>query len=150
MDDQNQASAQFDKLLQSVLLKLRLDRLESWSPLLEGILPLDLHILEAAGREPEIILKEIREQLNIPNSTLTSAIDRLEQRNMLHRKISTRDRRSYALEFTEQGRLLLHEHDRVHRQVAETILNQLTGDEQQTLYRLLQKVLAGVQNIPWD
>jgi DNA-binding MarR family transcriptional regulator len=132
-----------------VLIQLRMDRLESWSPLLGGILPMDLHILECVSDEPEIILKEVRERLEIPNSTLTSAVDRLERRNLLRRKISSRDRRSYGLELTEQGELLQQEHERVHRQVAATILNLLSPDEQQSLSHLLEKVLAGLQASLW-
>ena len=60
--------------------------------------------------KPDIILKEIVEILGIPGSTLTSAVDRLEKRRLLRRAISQRDRRSFGLELTDEGRIAQQEH----------------------------------------
>ena len=57
---------------------LRVDRLGIWSKDLSEISLLDLHILELAAENSETTLKEIRRELGIPHSTLTSAINRLE------------------------------------------------------------------------
>lgn len=64
----------------------------------------DRRILVMAAADSSIILREIREKLGIPNSTLTSAIDRLETRGLLRRVVSERDRRSFGLELTYGGR----------------------------------------------
>jgi DNA-binding MarR family transcriptional regulator len=147
MEQDTSSIEQFDQLLQAVLLQLKVDRPGSWSPQLENTLPLDLHILEYAIRDPEIILKEIRERLAIPNSTLTSAIDRLERRGLLRRKISQRDRRSYGLELTEAGLQVQLEHERVHRMIAAAVLEQLNSEDQQVLTAILKKLQSGLAEL---
>lgn len=52
--------------------------------------------------------KEINRQIDELNNLwhrilLTSMIDRLEKKNLIKRAISTKDRRSYKLELTEEG-----------------------------------------------
>ena len=79
-------------LVHLVLFALRIDRLGTWSKRLEGITPLELHILKLVAERPDTILIEIRKLLGIPHSTLTSAIDRLERRSLLRRAVSHRRR----------------------------------------------------------
>jgi len=129
------------ELIHQVRFNLRIDRLESWSEKLEGISLLDLHILKLAAEHPGIVLKEIRQELTIPHSTLTSAIDRLEGRDLLVRVISHRDRRSFELKITEKGWRIREEHDQVDRMVAETVLNALNEEhEREVLIDLLTKI----------
>ena len=61
--------------------------------------------------------KEINRQIDELNNLwhrilLTSMIDRLEKKNLIKRAISTKDRRSYKLELTEEGRKTQVEHDK--------------------------------------
>lgn len=129
------------ELIHQIRFGLRIDRLGTWSKALDGIRLLDLHILKLAAEQPDIILKEIRQSLAIPHSTLTSAVDRLEKRHLLRRTISQRDRRSYGLELTEKGWRIRKEHGRIDQIVAETVLEALSDDqERETLTRLLAKI----------
>ncbi len=50
---------------------------------LEGATPLEVSILRVVGDNPNIILREICQKLNVVSSTLTSAINRLEKRKLL-------------------------------------------------------------------
>lgn len=131
---------EFDRLLQATLESLRIDRPETWSRRLAGFLVLDLHVLALVAAQPDSILREIRDRLEIPNSTLTSVVDRLEKRGLLRRVISPRDRRSYGLALTPAGRKVQTEHDRVHRRIAAQVLDALDEAEQQRLIDLLAKV----------
>ena len=137
-DEHNKSSTPFDEdfielamdSLHQLFWRLRLDQLGEWSPMLKGMVQLELHILKLIGEKPDIILKEITTALEIPSSTLTSAINRLEKRGLLRRVISKRDRRSYGLELTEKGSVLKREHDRVDRMLVKKVLEALEDDQQ--------------------
>jgi len=129
------------ELIHQVRFGLRVDRLGSWSRNLDGVRLLDLHILKLVEQKPEIILKEIRQELNIPHSTLTSAINRLGERGLVERVISQRDLRSFGLTLTENGCLIRKEHDRIDRLIAAKVLEALdTEEERQLLTGLLEKI----------
>ncbi len=114
--------------LHQFLEALGIDRLGKWSDALDGISPMDLHIIRMTHENPDVILKDIRDDLQIPQSTLTSAIDRLEKRGLVKRIISGRDRRSYGLKLTKKGRVTSDEHNRIDREGSRLILEAL-GDE---------------------
>jgi DNA-binding MarR family transcriptional regulator len=127
--------------LHQMLWRLRLDQLGTWSKTLKGMAQLDLHILKLIAEHPDIILKEICQKLLIPNSTLTSAINRLEKKGLLKRIISYRDRRSYGLEITEKGWEIKKEHDEVDRMITLKALSALQGDaEAGELVDMLERI----------
>lgn len=123
-----------------VLNKMRSDRLETWSDRLKGVSKMELHILLLVQGRPDIVLGEIRDKLDVPNSTLTSVIDRMEKQGLVRRTINTRDRRSYGLEVTDNGKEIRKEHDRILLMIAERMLATLDDDERKTFIELLSKV----------
>lgn len=128
-------------LLHQITWSVRLDQLGSWSRKLKGMSQLDLHILKMIAEQPDIILKDICNTLHIPSSTLTSAVNRLEDRGLLNRVISRRDRRSYGLQLTDKGWNIKREHDRVDRLIAEKVFEALADEQEaQKLVQLLDKV----------
>jgi len=129
------------ELIHQIRFNLRVDRLESWSDALEGLSLLDLHILKLTAEKPDIILKDIRETLDIPHSTLTSAINRLEQQDLLKRVINQRDLRSFGLELTQKGCAIREEHDRMDHLIGKMVLETLADEtERETLIQLLSKI----------
>ena len=131
-------------LLHQITWGIRLDQLGTWSKKLRGMAQLDLHILKLIAEQPDIILKDICDELHIPNSTLTSAINRLEERGLLNRVISRRDRRSYGLELTDKGWEIKAEHDRVDQTIAQKVIDALDdADEVDSLIALLGKIAQG-------
>ena len=128
-------------LLHVVQFGLRIDRLYDSSEQLKGITPVELHILKLVSEHSDLILKEIREELDIPQSTLTSAIDRLEKRGLIQRVISQRDRRSFVPELTDAGRRVQGEHDRIDEMIARRLLELFdTEEERQTFVQALMKI----------
>lgn len=131
----------FNDLLHVVQFGLRFDRLYDSSEHLKGIAPVDLHILRLISTHPDLILKEIREELGIPQSTLTSAIDRLENRGLIRRVISQRDRRSFVPELTKAGRRVQQEHDKIDEMVVRKLLGLLDTEEERLAFvRGLEKI----------
>jgi DNA-binding MarR family transcriptional regulator len=71
---------------------------------LGGITSLELDILDHAARNPDSMIKDIRKSLRVRGSTFTAALDRLNERGYLERAISSRDRRSFNLHITQEGK----------------------------------------------
>lgn len=138
--DRRQIQA-LDDLLHQLLWGLHLKRLDAWTPELERIGALGLHVLKLAGENEAIILREIREILAVPHSTLTSIVNRLEDRGLLERTVSRRDRRSFGLALTPKGRRVQADHDRFDKELAETMLGALdSAAERSTFVTLIEKI----------
>jgi len=142
----NEQIKSLDKVWHKLLLSLQRTSENLWKDRLAGISTVEISILSIIEKKPDIILKEINEILGIPGSTLTSAIDRLEKRRLLRRVISTRDRRSFGLELTENGKLTQVEHRKSEEILWEKVLNSYsTNGERSELIRMLQ-ILADSLN----
>lgn len=113
-----------------------------WTGRLAGITALEIGILSMIEKNPDVIIKEIIGQLGIPASTLTSAIDRLEKRGLIRRIISMRDRRSFGLELTGEGRLAQLEHREREQVLWEKILASYNTSEQRMELIGLLQILA--------
>lgn len=124
---------------------------ELWTDRLEGASTIEISILSIIERKPDVITKEIVEILGIPNSTLTSAIDRLEKRGLLRRVISQRDRRSFRLELTDDGRIAQKEHRESEKILWEKILGSYeTSGERKVLIRLLNVMAKNINSTQKD
>jgi DNA-binding MarR family transcriptional regulator len=135
------AAEQVNEAIHVLLLKLNLTRLGQWSPKLENIHFLDLHVLSHAEHHPNATIGEMREVLQVPQSTLTSMIDRLEQRKLIRRAINPRDKRSYRIELTAAGHDVQREHHRVERLIAARMLAALPDDKDRRQFvRLLTEM----------
>lgn len=107
----------------------------------EGITSTELSIIKIVNSKPEIIIKEVSEYLDLAGSTLTSAIDRLEKRKLMRRVVSTRNRRSFGLELTEEGIRINTLHEAAERQIWSRILGKLENEqERETFLRLLEAI----------
>ena len=115
-------------------------RMDKWSDIFEGLGGLEIRILRMTAEQPDIILKEIRDVLDIPQSTLTSVIDRLEKRGLLKRVISRRDRRSFGLILTKRGWRVEDEHDRLDRMGASLVIEVLGEREGRRFVNMLSKI----------
>ena len=82
----------------------------------------------------------IAEYFGVTRSTVTSLLDWLEKRDLLRRKLSTEDRRSFALELTDEGRKLLDEALPAFWQMCESLTSSLDEAECQVLQKMLAKL----------
>ncbi len=108
---------------------------------LRGVTTIEVSILEMVEKKPNIILKEIIEMLGVPSSTLTNAINRLEKKNLIRRVISQRDRRSFGLELTEEGKLAQKEHKDGEKVLYQKLLSPLSNEERMFLLQCLKKII---------
>ena len=116
------------------------------NPLYDGLMSQDLAIIKAVNCRPDIILKDILDQLLIPNSTLTSMVNRLEKMEVLKRVISKRDRRSYGLELCEKGKLIIKDRQDIEQKYFIKVLGALNSDEERRkLISLLDTVVTNIE-----
>lgn len=114
--------------------------------ILEGMSTLEIGIVNKVSSDPDIILREIADQLHIPNSTLTSALNRLERRGLAERIISPRDRRSFGIRLTGKGREAQEAHLAYEGSLWRAILGKLdTHKERERFLVLAEKIINGFE-----
>ena len=102
---------------------------------------LDANILRLLKRGGELSIKELGASLELPPSTLGSAIKRLEKNGLLERKINSNDLRSYLICLSERGDELITNMGKKQQKLMEKLLSCLTEDEQDTFLELFQRKL---------
>lgn len=108
----------------------------------EGLTPSEYGVLQLVRDNEGLCQSRLGEALGIDRSTVVSLMDRFEERNLLRRTPSPRDRRSYALYLTEPAEALMlrlkpsiDAHERA-------VLDDLSGEERLQLVDLLNRLGA--------
>jgi MarR family transcriptional regulator, 2-MHQ and catechol-resistance regulon repressor len=110
---------------------------------------LNILMLLRHGSPEGMQLHDLGELLLVSKANITGLIDHLEERGLVKRVISTRDRRARFARITKKGEALLDEAVPVHYQNIKRLLNDLTNDDKQALVKLLKKMRASlVANSP--
>lgn len=131
---------QFNQAFHKLWFKIMTSRPESKSKKLKGLTFSDIHVISMAYEEPDIILKDIREKLRLPQTTLSSIVAKLEKGGFLQRIINPRDYRSFSLKITNKGKEMMDAHMKVDHQQNSHILAALEPGERQEFIRLFAKV----------
>lgn len=136
-----------DKVWHELIFSMQRTNEVLWKDKLSGISTIEISILSIMERKPDVILKDIGDSLGIPGSTLTSAVDRLEKRGLLKRVISEKDRRSFGLSLTEEGKSVQDEHKKSEKLLWKKILGSYEkSEDRKELIRLLH-LLAEHMNL---
>ena len=72
-----------------------------------GLTGPQLVILQQIGRQKGILARQVAKNVNLSPATVTSILDRLEARDLVHRIRSSEDKRRVGLFLTESGENLL-------------------------------------------
>ena len=112
------------------------------SEILRSLTFIDLHVISLACEKPDRILKEIKEYLHIPQTTLSSSVSKLEKLGLVKRIINRRDLRSYSIELTEKAKNIMEEHKRFDEEQAKRIIMMLDGKERDEFVAFLQKIIS--------
>jgi len=112
---------------------------------LQGLPAVDIAVLGLAAAHPGLLVGEIAQTLGIPNSTLTSSLKRLEQKEIVQRKASLRDQRAFGVTLTDKGAELYQVHKELERAGLERILSRIDSHEERALlfYLLGKMTVAG-------
>lgn len=105
-----------------------------------SITPLEITVLNIVTSKSDIIIKDIIDILNIPNSTLTNVVNRLEKKNLVERVINKNDKRSYGLKITDKGKEMFNKHEKYEEKLFKKILFPLSIDERLKFIKSLNKI----------
>jgi len=113
-----------------------------------GLMRPEYVVLYALHLRDGIAAKDVCASSGFPKNTISRAIQKLLRRRLIRRAPDQRDRRSYVLRLTTEGRRILDES--VPPMVARErrMLEVLSRDEQRTLSSLLAKLVADTPNWP--
>jgi DNA-binding MarR family transcriptional regulator len=84
--------------------------------------------------------QEVATKLGMFPSRLVALVDELQERGLVERVENNRDRRTYALQLTSDGRNLLERIGRVAREHQESLLTSLSAEERDQLAALLRRI----------
>jgi DNA-binding MarR family transcriptional regulator len=111
---------------------------------LAEISPAQGRILFALWKRDNVPIQELVRQTSLSKSTLTLMLDRLEERGLLIRVPSARDRRETLIRLTEEDRSLRDTYARVSEEMAEISLSGLGPNEVEALEGTLRKILTNL------
>jgi DNA-binding MarR family transcriptional regulator len=104
--------------------------------------PVQYAALSAVGTHPGIDQVTLAGLIAYDRTTITGVVDRLVQKGLAVREVSSRDRRAHALQITDAGRRTLRGIEPAVEATQRTMLRGLTAGEAQELMRLLHKAIA--------
>jgi len=113
------------------------DALRAEQPLNE----IDKLTLFYVADHPDCGPSDVARFLGIPNTTLTSATDRLAKRKLLDRQRVEGDRRAVALRLSKDGQARFDALMSAHRVMYRRLLEPLSGSERNELIRLMTKIV---------
>jgi MarR family 2-MHQ and catechol resistance regulon transcriptional repressor len=97
-------------------------------------------VLEVLLHKGPMTISEIGEKVLLANASMTSAVDRLEQKSLVVRQSSETDRRIRIVDLTDEGRSFISDLYARHARDIETVTKVLTDREQDQLRTLLKKL----------
>lgn len=100
----------------------------------------DFAVLEALLHKGPLTISAIGRKVLLANASMTSAIDRLEERGLVVRKSEEEDRRVRLIHLTAKGRALVATIFDRHQRQLEALMAALSQAERQQLYRGLKKL----------
>jgi MarR family 2-MHQ and catechol resistance regulon transcriptional repressor len=106
----------------------------------QGFCFTDFMILEALLHKGPLTISAIGEKVALASASMTSAIDRLEERGLVHRSLSAEDRRVRLVSLTCEGRQFITELFEKHTTDLEAISTEFSQQERQVLYAAFKKI----------
>jgi len=111
----------------------------------QGIGISDFMVLEVLLHKGPLTISVIGEKVLLASASMTSAIDRLEIRELVRRRSCNSDRRIRLVELTCEGRKFIEEIYARHEKDLEAIATDLSEAERRTLYEGLKKIGLAAQ-----
>lgn len=105
----------------------------------------ELYVVEYLGSNGPCIMSDLAKYLLVAVNTVTSIVDGMERKEVLRRERSEVNRRKVWLHLTKTGQECFQEHQKLHLQMAQTLLSALNPDEQQIFLVLMRKIGRAAQ-----
>jgi MarR family 2-MHQ and catechol resistance regulon transcriptional repressor len=105
-----------------------------------GLCLSDFMVLEALLNKGPLTISEIQAKVLLASGSMTAAVDRVESKGLVVRKMTAKDRRARVLELTPEGRRLIAETFQEHAQHLEQAMSVLDEKERKQIYAGLKKL----------
>lgn len=109
-----------------------------------GIPSQEMYVLERIFLDSNILSKDISQKYNIPPSTLTGILDRLENKKLIERLRTNKDRRSIELMTTENGKSVVEKHITEDWIFARNLFDSLETQKKEQLKALLEELFENI------
>ena len=106
----------------------------------QGLRPTEFGVLEALYHKGPLTLGQVGERVLVTSGSVTPVADKLEQRGLIQRRISSEDRRVCYAELTEAGRALVAGIFPDHAEVIRDAMGGLTLEEKRIATALLRRL----------
>jgi MarR family 2-MHQ and catechol resistance regulon transcriptional repressor len=100
----------------------------------------DFMVLEVLLHKGSMTISAIGEKVLLASASMTSAIDRLEKRELVRRRSCSSDRRIRIVELTDCGKAFIEEIYSRHEKDLEAVIGGLSDEERRVMYEGLKKV----------
>ncbi len=100
----------------------------------------DMHVIEAIGMDGAKNMTRVARSLEVTTGTLTIAVNSLVKKGYVDRTRSEEDRRVVLISLSEKGKRAYLHHRRFHEQMIDSVVEELTGEEQEVLEKALMKL----------
>ncbi|HEX4576072.1 MAG TPA: MarR family transcriptional regulator [Edaphobacter sp.] len=100
----------------------------------------DFMVLEVLLHKGPMTISAIGEKVLLASASMTSAIDRLEKRELVRRRNCSSDRRIRIVELTDCGKAFIAEIFARHEKDLEAVTAGLSDEERQMMYEGLKKI----------
>lgn len=98
----------------------------------------DFAVLEALLHKGPLSMSAIAKKVLLANASMTSAIDRLDEKGLVERRFTEEDRRTRLVFLTPKGKALVTGIFEQHRQDLEALMEDLSPSQKLQLYRGLK------------
>jgi MarR family 2-MHQ and catechol resistance regulon transcriptional repressor len=105
-----------------------------------GLCLTDFGVLEILLHKGPLPVNVIGQKVLLTSGSITSAVNRLQQKGLVRRRRDSADGRIYRVELTDSGRQLIARAFAEHERHLETTVSVLDPDERHELVRLLKKL----------
>lgn len=110
-------------------------------PGIRKLTPIESELLSLLEWDDEVSMKDITKILGVPSSTITSAVNRLENKGLISRTVTDGDKRAFNIKLTNDGRDVTNFRKFKKTQFFTEMLQSLKTQEERTaLVELLEKV----------
>jgi len=116
-----------------------------------GLCLTDFAALEALLHKGPLSISEIQDKVLLASGSMTAAIDRLENRGLVVRKSTSRDRRARIIELTAEGKQVAATFFEQHARDLEALMSVLSPKEKKQMYESLKRLgLHAAQQLDGD
>lgn len=112
--------------------------------------PGEFDVLAALRRsdQPTLTPSQLYQSMLLSSGAMTSRLDRLEQKQLIHRRHCKTDRRSIHVSLTEQGKATIDKVYPAHFALLEELLARLPSSDKKQLAALLKLSLTQIEDLP--